>query len=204
MQDMYGMPGVTGSMPSGMMYPGMMQPGITPAGMMFPEDMGETDYPLSPATQDPPPVLSNNPATATIVLFKELTAYPNYGNPSGNADILYTGNRGVWTFDLPAPFFAQANYRVRLIIRAVLDDHYDVPVSRYSARITVNGIVVHNGPVPLEHGTPAGGRFTNWRDLAFNITEVRRSNRIVMVNTSTAGQNDWIGLDWMEMRLSQV
>ncbi len=151
---------------------------------------------------DPPPILSNNPATVRIVLFKQLTGYPNYGNPSGNADILYTGNTGVWTFTLPPPFFTILGLRGQLAIRAVLDDHQNVPVNRYSARITVNGNVVHNGAVPLVHGVPAGGRFTNWRELTFNITALRRNNRIVMENTSRAGDNDWIGLDWMEMRLN--
>ncbi|MDP4153224.1 MAG: hypothetical protein Q8865_07305 [Bacillota bacterium] len=149
---------------------------------------------------DPPPLLSNNPASASISLFKELTAYANYGNPSRNADILYTGNQGTWTFDLPAFLFVPGNLRARIIIRSVLDDHYTVPVTNYSARITINGIVVHNGRVPLEHGTPARSIFTNWRDLPFNITNLRRNNRITIQNTSSAGVNDWIAFDWMEIR----
>ncbi|MCR4434859.1 MAG: hypothetical protein QHH06_04920 [Clostridiales bacterium] len=160
------------------------------------------DFPKSPTANDPPPVLSNNPATATISLFKELTAYPNYGNPSGNADILYTGTRGAWTFQLPAFLSVPGNLRGQIVIRAVLDDHTSVPVNRYSARITVNGVTVHNGPVPLEHGAPAGGRFTNWRSLTFNMPDIRRLNRVVIVNTSTAGTGDWIGFDWMEMRFT--
>lgn len=150
---------------------------------------------------DPPPVLSNNPATTRVVLFKELTGYPNYGNPSRNADILYTGNRGTWTFNLPVFLVALGNMRAQLVIRAVLDDHSNVPLNRYAARITINGTVVHNGLVPLQHGTPAGGMFTNWRDLTFNVTNMRRSNNITIVNTSTAGPDDWIGLDWMELRI---
>lgn len=149
---------------------------------------------------DPPPRLSNNPVTTNIVLFKELTAYPNYGNPSRNADILYTGNTGTWTFDTPAFLFVPGNLRAQIRIRAVLDDHASVPVNRYSARITINGNVVHNGRVPLDHGTPVGGMFTNWRDLPFNITNLRRSTRVTIENTSTAGPDDWIGLDWMEIR----
>lgn len=187
------------------MMPGMapMMPGMDGMDGMDPMDwedtgMEGTESPVS----DPPPVLSNNPATATIVLFKELTGYPNYGNPSGNADILYTGNRGTWTFELPAPLFIPGQLRARLVIRAVLDDHANVPVSQYSARIAVNGIVVHNGPVPLQHGTPAGGRFINWSNLIFNVPNIRRTNRVVIQNTSTAGPNDWIAFDWMEMRFT--
>jgi hypothetical protein len=150
---------------------------------------------------DPPPILSNNPVTATIALFKELTGYPNYGNPSGNADILYTGNRGTWTFESPAFLFVPGNLRAQIVIRAVLDDHSNVPVNRYSARITINGRVVHNGRVNLPHGVPAGGRFTNWRELIFNIANLQRVNRVTIENTSTAGPDDWIAFDWMELRL---
>jgi hypothetical protein len=150
---------------------------------------------------DPPPILSNNPPIVSVTLFKELTGYPNYGNPSGNADILYTGNRGVWTFNVPSFLFVPGNQTGVLAIRAVLDDHYDTPVDRYSATITVNGENVHTGRVPLQHGRPAGTRFTNWTDLTFNVRNFRRNNRVVIVNTSSAGTNDWIGIDWMEFRL---
>jgi hypothetical protein len=165
------------------------------------QEINTTDVePAVLMAEDPPPRLSNNPVTANIVLFKELTAYPNYGNPSRNADILYTGNVGTWTFDTPAFLFVPGNLRAQIRIRAVLDDHANVPVNRYSARITVNGIVVHDGRVPLDHGTPVGGMFTNWRDLPFAITSLRRVTRVTIENTSTAGADDWIALDWMEIR----
>lgn len=150
----------------------------------------------------PPPLLSNNPAVSNIVLFKELTAYPNYGNPSRNADILYTGNQGTWTFDMPAFLFIPGNLRARLVIRAVLDDHFNVPVNRYSARITVNGNVVHRGQVPLAHGAPAGGMFNNWSELTFNVPNLRRNVRVTIENTSNTGPDDWIALDWMELRFT--
>jgi hypothetical protein len=164
---------------------------------------GNDNSDIAPSPRQParPPLLSNNPVSTSVVLFKELTAYPNYGNPSRNADILYTGNQGSWTFESPAFLFVPGNQRARIIIRAVLDDHSNVPVNRYSARITINGNVVHNGIVPLQHGTPTGGMFTNWRELTFNIPNIRRSNRVTIVNTSTAGTDDWIAFDWMELRL---
>lgn len=167
------------------------------------EAYGYTDfYPVTRQPGDPPPVLSNNPATTSIVLFKQLTGYPNYGNPSRNADILYTGNRGTWTFDSPAFLIVPGNQRAQIVIRSVLDDHSAVPVNRYSARITINGSVVHTGPVPLQHGVPAGGMFDNWRDLTFNVPNLRRNNRVTIENTSSAGPSDWIAFDWMELRLS--
>ena len=188
----------------GQQYPQQFMPAPQYCPMLVPYGMYEdTDTAgMSPVTQsprDPPPLLSNNPVTAAIILFKELTAYPNYGNPSRNADILYTGNRGSWTFESPAFLFVPGNQRAQIIIRAVLDDHVNVPVNRYSARITINGNVVHNGRLSLEHGVPAGGIFTNWRELPFNIANLRR---VTIENTSTAGTDDWIAFDWMELRLS--
>lgn len=147
------------------------------------------------------PITSNNPATTNIVLFKQLTGYPNYGNPSRNADILYTGDQGSWTIELPAFFLIPGRLRSQLIISAALDDHQNAPANRYSARITINGNVVHNGRLPLSHGTPAGGMFMNWGQLTFPISNLRRVNRITIVNTSNASPDDWIGLDWMELRV---
>ena len=163
------------------------------------DDMDGTDA-KGTTSNRPAAVISNNPAVPTISLFKELTGYPNYGNPSGNADILYTGNRGVWTFQIPPIITVLGNIQAQLVIRAVLDDHSNVPVNRYSARISINGTNVHAGRVPLEHGTPAGRQFTNWKPLTFNVPNLRRNNRIIIVNTSNTGEDDWIGFDWMEMR----
>lgn len=146
------------------------------------------------------PILSNNPAITSLVLFKELTAFPNYGNPSRNADILYRGNRGVWTFEVPAFFFIPGLLRAQVFIRAVLDDRAATPTRLYSATISINGRVVHRGPVPLEHGVPFAQPFVNWRTLIFDVPDIRRINQIEIVNTSTGLPDDWIGLDWIEMR----
>jgi hypothetical protein len=150
---------------------------------------------LAPAAGDPPPKLSNNPQTTSMALTKELTGYPNYGNPSGNADILYKGNRGTWTFTVPTPSFTPGNLRGTLLISAVLDDHSNVPIRRYSAKITVNGFVVHDGPLPLEHGAPSGMKFNNWSTLKFNIPVIRRTTRITIENTSKTDDNDFIALE---------
>ena len=148
-----------------------------------------------------PPILSNNPAVTNITLFKQLTGYPNYGNPSKNADILYTATQGTWTFDLPPYLFVPGRLRGQIIIHGVLDDHENVATNRYSARISVNGNVVHTGRLPLEHGVPSGGIFTNWEELTFNVPVLRRVNRVTIENTSTTGPQDWIAFDWMELRL---
>jgi hypothetical protein len=168
-----------------------------------------TDYSYNPNSiqpffplQDPPPVLSDNPPITRLTLFKELTGFPNYGNPSGNADILYTGTRGVWTFQIPAPLFLLGGREAQIAIRGVLDDHYNVAESRYTARIIINNIVVFNGRVPFIHGRPEGGIFNNWRELVLNITNLRRNNRVEIINTSTTNPDDWIAFDWMELRMA--
>jgi hypothetical protein len=183
-------------------------PAMGSHGMGFPamgtgEDMADMEETTSmTAEADRVPIVSNNPPVVRISLFKEQTAYPNYGNPSGNADILYRGDRGVWTFQIPNYLFQQGNWRGELVIRTVLDDHYNTPANRYSARITVNNDTVHTGRVPAEHGTPSGGRFTNWRELTFRVPDLRRNNRVVIVNTSeNIASDDWIAFDWMELRL---
>lgn len=159
-------------------------------------------YPFSPPSASVlQPILSNRPEVIRITAFKELTGYPNYGNPSGNADILYTGNTGRWTFTALPFLFVPGNLRAQLVISAVLDDHSAVPERQYSATISVNGSVVHRGRLQLPHGRPEGQMFRNWRELTFNIPRLQRNNTIQIVNTSNTGESDWIGLDWMEIRL---
>ncbi len=154
--------------------------------------------------QNPPPVLSDNRPVIRLTLFKELTGFPNYGNPSGNADILYTGTRGVWTFQIPASLLLFGLRGAQLVIRGALDDHYDIPESRYTARITINNITAFNGRVPFVHGRPSGSMFDNWRELVLNIPNLRVNNRVEIVNTSNANPDDWIAFDWMELRITTL
>lgn len=180
-----------------------------PFNMPFPHGGNSfDDYWLDADSQiqqgDPPPILSNNPPTTAIVLRKELTGYPNYGNPSGNADILYTGNQGTWTFNLPAFLSAAVGRfrRVELVIRGALDDHYNVPANRYSMTVNIDGSIQRFTDLPFVHGRPAGQRFNNWNQLIIPIpaANVRRNNRVTIRNTSNTGENDFIAFDWMEMR----
>ncbi|MCR6544427.1 hypothetical protein [Dehalobacterium formicoaceticum] len=154
--------------------------------------------------QGPQPILSNQNPSRVLVFRKELTGYPNYGNPSGNADILYTGTQGTWTFNMPPLMAVLLNntQRIELVIRGALDDHYNVAENRYSATVTFNGQRQNVGQLPFVHGRPAGQQFTNWNELVLNINPrlARLNNRVVIRNTSNVGANDWIALDWMELR----
>ncbi len=184
-------------------YPEYQEPNYMPIiPGKYDEDMnmGE-NYPDVSGREDPPPVLSDNPPVPGTFFLKELTGYPNYGMPSGNADILYTGNQGTWNFRLPSWLPSPQNLTGQLRIHAVLDDHANVPVNRYAMRIYINGALARRGPVALQHGTPSGGRFVNWRLMTYPVSNLRVNNRILIINDSTAGPNDWIGLDWMELRL---
>jgi hypothetical protein len=155
---------------------------------------------------DPPPILSNPAPSVSMVFKKELSGYPNYGNPSGNADILYTNNRGTWAFNLLSflPIGIGGSRRAQLVIRGALDDHYNVSENLYRAAVTFNGARVHNGPVPFVHGRPFGQMFENWRELILDIPPgiFRINNRVVIENTSNAGDNDFMALDWMEIRFT--
>lgn len=154
--------------------------------------------------QGPQPILSNPNPSRVLVLRKELSGYPNYGNPSGSADILYTGTQGTWTFNLPTLLALVLNSarRVELVIRGALDDHYNVPENRYSMTVTFNGTRQNFTQLPFVHGRPSGQRFTNWNELTLNISprSAGINNRVTIRNTSNAGDNDWIAIDWIELR----
>jgi hypothetical protein len=177
-----------------------LQPSADPYMRNLEEEMENVDL----TRQGPQPILSNQTPSRVLVLRKELTGYPNYGNPSGNADILYTGTQGTWTFNLP-PLLALVlnNARsVELVIRGALDDHYNVPENRYSMTVNFNNNRQNFNQLPFVHGRPSGQRFTNWNELTVNIPPRAAgiNNRVTIRNTSNAGENDWIAFDWMELR----
>lgn len=155
-------------------------------------------------TRGPKPILSNNNPSRVLVLKKELSGYPNYGNPSGNADILYTATQGSWNFNIPPLMALVLNnaQKVELVIRGALDDHYNVQENRYDLTVTFNGNWQSFKKLPFEHGRPSGQKFTNWNRLTleFPPQAARILNRVTIRNTSNTGDNDWIALDWIELR----
>lgn len=147
------------------------------------------------------PFISKQSAVLNISLIKQLSAYPNYGNPTKGADILYTGSKGVWNIEIPQYLLSSGNLKAKLIIRGALDDHTNVLTGSYAAKIYANGLLLHKGRIPLEHGTPKESVFTNWKELSFILRQPVNENKIVIENISTCGAKDWIGFDRMELRL---
>ncbi|NIM14415.1 MAG: hypothetical protein GTO45_20540, partial [Candidatus Aminicenantes bacterium] len=79
--------------------------------------------------------LSDPSATFSVavaaVLKKQLSGHGDYGVQDG-CDILYSGENGVWTFDLSnfpqSLLFAKNGF---LMASLVLDDHYEADVTQY-------------------------------------------------------------------------
>jgi len=42
------------------------------------------------------------------------------------------------------------------------------------------------------------------RELVLNISNPRLNNRVEIVNTSDTGPDDWIAIDWMELRITTL
>ena len=154
----------------------------------------------SGGAERPASLLSEGRNETEIVLFKQLAGSTRYGSPASGADVLYTGTRGEWLFELPPFLLFSRGFEAKLIIRAALDDHMRVPLERYRARISVNGTPVHDGRLFLEHGAPCGGPFLNWRDMTFSFP-LRARVRVAVENTSEASERDWLAINSMELRL---
>lgn len=148
------------------------------------------------------PALTVSASPSATVLRMELNGFANYGVVDTAADIAYTGDSNLWTFDLPAGTsaddFIGAFFRASLI----LDDHADVPVESYSLRVSTNGTEAFNGPAGVPHGAPFGSVFSNWvaRDFAVNWP-LGSPVTFALTNTSTAAFDDWIAIDWIELHL---
>lgn len=156
--------------------------------------------PLSTAQylSDPAPIQMT---TATgYVLHKELNAYPNYGVTDGAADILYSGQVGRWTFPIPA-----GNVKSALVVVSVVANDPDAgnyPASDYDFRIWSSGCVFDSiGQLP--HGMPFDSRFTNWLQLSYFAAPIPNTDYFVtMANTTMLPLTEWIGIDWIEVRVT--
>ena len=146
---------------------------------------------------DPAPTVSTS--GKTVILHKELNAFSNYGSPSGDADILYSGETSTWTFTVPPSVtgITAAFFKVSI----VADDHYGQPANTYRYRAWTNGAkVVDSAGVP--HGSPFGKLFTNWvrRDYV-SLKCPPGKHTITISNVSTTTSSDWLAIDWIELHL---
>lgn len=152
------------------------------------------------------PVASVTNLGDTLILRKELSAFPNYG--LSGSDVLYSGDSGEWIFDLTG--ITLGDYDTATVTASlVLDDHYTRPTSNYSLQITLAGDIVFNGPtdiIHLVHGAPYGNLFQNWTSTPFDALQLVDPFIVSMTNTSPTGgptyTTDWIAIDYLELKLT--
>jgi len=146
--------------------------------------------------------LSNPTAVQTNVtngfyLHKELNAWNGYGSTDGAVDILYTGDVGAWTFNVPAATIKSAT----VVVSAVLDDNSD-PTASYSYRIWADSCY-YDTTTPLPHGAPFNSQFTNWVQITEPANPASGGTfTVTMSNTSNGLKStDWMAIDWIELHV---
>lgn len=154
--------------------------------------------------------ISNPKASVSraVVLKKDLYAYGNYGKDS-ECDILYSGERGNWTFNLTHLLESQlptgiADLKAYLAVSLVLDDHRS-DVAKYKGAIKVNKSDLFLGSfssLGVVHGEPFGKIFSNWRHLLFPIAIMNEDEiSVEIVNSSDLSSKDFIAIDTIKLLL---
>jgi hypothetical protein len=142
-----------------------------------------------------PPEIETTTATGFTYL-KKLDGYM-----SGGYDILYTGQSTRWTFEIPMLDPTLSVESALLTVQMVADDHA-TPIGDYSYELWV-GPCVYDSPVALPHGTPPASAFTNWTPVVEYASVTTGSLfTVALSNTGTAGPNDWIGVQWIELEVT--
>lgn len=173
--------------------------------MAFSVALATTAHAASIFHTDPPPIVSN-PNPDLTVLYKELGGYPNYGVSDGRADVLYSTESDIWIFDLSSLPITGSIVSAKVRLSLVLDDHYVRPETDYVGRIFLNGSEVFSGgfaDLGIEHGTPFGSIFVNWKQIEFSIVDLSPSAYTVHIMNDTSGSvfGDWIAIDYIELEL---
>jgi hypothetical protein len=159
--------------------------------------------PAATATYLTDPGATQTATTKGYVLHKELNAYNNYGATDCKADILYSGQVGVWTFPVPSGNILSATVVVSVTANDPEDhDAGPYPASAYSFRLWSSGceyVSAHQ----LSHGQPFNACFTNWTQLSYPATVTPGATYVVtMDNASQLPTTEWIGVDWVELRVT--
>jgi hypothetical protein len=133
------------------------------------------------------------------VLHKELDGYPNYGAADAAADILDDGQTAAWVFTVPNVAITSAT----LALSLSADDHAAVPISDYTMDLWTQNSCVFSGLAPVTHGMPFASQFTTWSELDLPASVTPGGTfKVTLSNTSMTGDpNDWIAVDWIELRL---
>jgi hypothetical protein len=162
------------------------------------------------------PIPSVTTSGTSIVLFKDLNAWGNYGYYDHGADILYcaVGDSGSWTIPLKSPGSSTSpgydltsynNKPATVTISLSLDDH-STPISDYSLSISLAGTTVFNGlasSLGLQHGQPYGSGFTNWTPVSYYVASVTDPLTVSISNTSGGSSGDWIAIDSIKMEFTR-
>jgi hypothetical protein len=168
------------------------------AGAQQSGDAGPPPPPNAKFPSDPTP--TSTAGTRMLVLRKNLSGYPSYGaGEGGNADILYTNQTAAWTFTVPDDVvFTSAEVALSL----VLDDHSSVDAVSYAYAVWIGSGNRFAGPANLPHGAPYGAQLTNWVERTYRADCSASTYTITLKNLSAAVENDWIAVDWIELRLA--
>jgi hypothetical protein len=142
----------------------------------------------------------------TVTLHKELSGYGNYGIADNGSDILYSGDSGSWTFNLASFGLSPSDFSKASLTASLTLDDTSLPTYNYSMSINLLGADVFSGPtdtINLIHGSPHGSTFTNWTNVSFDSPTIADPFTVTMQNT-TSSQSGWIGIDYIELKLTPV
>ena len=137
--------------------------------------------------------------TGATVLHKELNGFPNYGVVDSAADIVYEGNVERWTFQVPTGAFVSA----KLALSLSADDHGSGAATSYRFDVWTNQECVAGNEGALTYGAPFAAQFNSWKEVDFPISVLPGQQLVVtlMNRSTTGGSTNWIGVDWVELRM---
>ena len=150
---------------------------------------------------DPTP--TETTSSSGYVLHKTLSGYGNYGEGDGTADIVYAGGVGAWTFAIPAGTISSAT----VVLSVAADDGASGQASGYAFDLWSNACGPFANTSDFQHGAPFNGHFTDWTPLTFPAELTPGGTYVVTIANTTAldaGDSlaNWIGIEWIEVRVT--
>jgi hypothetical protein len=109
---------------------------------------------------------------------------------------VYSGQAGVWTFSVPPIPVLSAT----VVMSIVADD--GTALDADYAYVVWSGVCSYPSTSPPPHGTPFHSPFTDWEQIAEPASVTSGGTYTVTIeNTSSLPVTDWIGVDWIELRI---